>query len=484
MKKTVHSDSSYEKERRLMDAVTNVPDDLISEAEYPDFGKKNGRGKNAASILRPAGKWRRITAAACAVLFLGAGIFLAVRTALPPLSGSSSAAPLVQVSMPDTYEFSDFDTERRIREANPVSEDFTEAIRNFSYETASSLLSRSRDNLNYSPLSLYYALALTASGAGGETQEELLSLLGMDNAEDLSLQCGNLYRLLYLENEIGSQKIASSLWMDDSIRLKQGFLENAARNFYAESFSMDLQAQETAEAMAHWIAGQTEGTLTPSFTPDSQSVLSILNTVYFHDEWVTRFSESRTEPDSFYLADGSSVSCDFMNQTFGSASFSVGNGFTRASLGLKNGGRMIFILPDETISPQELAATPERLQEAFEGGEDYSGEVVWQIPKFRFSSAMNLNEMLQAAGIDSAFGGDADFSEITDYDIWISGITQETCIGIDEKGVEASAFTKIDYAGAAMPEGRAEMILNRPFLYGIVSSEGSLLFAGIFETPA
>ena len=71
--------------------------------------------------------------------------------------------------------------------------------------------------------------------------------------------------------------------------------------------------------MAHWIAGQTEGTLTPSFTPDSQSVLSILNTVYFHDEWVTRFSESRTEPDSFYLADGSSVSCDFMNQTFGSA---------------------------------------------------------------------------------------------------------------------------------------------------------------------
>ena len=62
--------------------------------------------------------------------------------------------------------------------------------------------------------------------------------------------------------------------------------------------------------------------------------------------------------------------------------------------------------------------------------------------------------------------------------------TQETCIGIDENGVEASAFTKIDYAGAAMPEGRAEMILNRPFLYGIASSEGSLLFAGIFETPA
>ena len=58
-----------------------------------------------------------------------------------------------------------------------------------------------------------------------------------------------------------------------------------------------------------------------------------------------------------------------------------------------------------------------------------------QIPKFRFSSAMNLNEMLQAAGIDSAFGGDADFSEITDYDIWISGITQRKPVSASMKRV-------------------------------------------------
>ena len=66
---------------------------------------------------------------------------------------------------------------------------------------------------------------------------------------------------------------------------------------------------------------------------------------------------------------------------------------------------------------------------------------------------------------------------------FISGINQETHIAIDENGVEASAFTQIDYAGAAMPEGRAEMILNRPFIYAVTTSNGMILFVGICNNP-
>ena len=45
------------------------------------------------------------------------------------------------------------------------------------------------------------------------------------------------------------------------------------------------------------------------------------------------------------------------------------------------------------------------------------------------------------------------------------------------------AFTQIDYAGAAMPEGRAEMILNRPFIYAVTTSNGMILFVGICNNP-
>ncbi|MCI8505989.1 MAG: serpin family protein [Lachnospiraceae bacterium] len=108
---------------------------------------------------------------------------------------------------------------------------------------------------------------------------------------------------------------------------------------------------------------------------------------------------------------------------------------------------MVFILPDEGISPQSLIDTPEKIREVFEGGEEYMGEVVWQIPKFDFTSSLDLKETLNHLGV-------------------------------------TSAFTLIEYAGEAIPNGRADMCLTRPFLYGITGTNGALLFVGICENPS
>lgn len=172
-----------------------------------------------------------------------------------------------------------------------------------------------------------------------------------------------------------------------------------------------------------------------------------------------------------------------MNQAFGSAGFARGESFTRAGLALKNGGQMVFVLPDEGISPCSLLASPEQMREIFEGGKDGYGQVTWKIPRFSFGSALELVDVLKALGVSAAFAADADFTGITDHLAFISDVHQETHIAIDEKGVEASAFTRIDYFGAALPEDRAEMILDRPFLYAITAPGGGLLFVGLCENP-
>ena len=77
--------------------------------------------------------------------------------------------------------------------------------------------------------------------------------------------------------------------------------------------------------------------------------------------------------------------------------------------------------------------------------------------------------------IHSAFRRDADFQNHR-WDFIHIRNKAETCISIDENGVEASAFTNIAYAGSAMPEENAEMMLNRPFVYGIIAPRGTLLF--------
>ena len=383
---------------------------------------------------------------------------------------------------PQRVGFEDYETRGAVREKNTVSDSTISAVKDFSYTTAEQLFSATNANSCYSPISLYYALSLAAVGAGGETQKELLSLLGVSDINTLSTECGKLYRLLYTDNEISKLRIANSLWMDNEmngepIRFKDSYIDNAVRSFYASLFTVDFSDMSAGQAMGQWIRDNTNGTLSADYDVDPEQIMSILNTVYYYDEWVASFNVDKTQAGTFYLEDGSTTICDFMNMIQGSHAFSKGEGYTRSSLNLKDKGQMVFILPDENISIFDLIDSG--IEEMFEGGESNYGEVVWSVPKFGCDSEFKLAGMLKSLGVTSAFNMDADFSGITDHLAFISDITQKTHISVNEKGVEASAFTQIDYAGSSLPQDRAEMILNRPFLYGITTVNGTLLFIGV-----
>ncbi len=379
----------------------------------------------------------------------------------------------------------------RLEEENAIRDETIEAINRFSYNTSVKVLGEVQTNACYSPLSLYYALALAASGADGTTRDELTALLGIGDVADLSQQCGNLYCQLYTvysENEIAKLKIANSLWLDHEVNgrkvaFKDRFLENATANFYASLFTVNFANEEAGEAMGRWISENTEGTITPEFEVNPDQIMNIINTVYFCDEWIDRFYVENTKADTFYLENGDGVTCDFMNITDNS-SFYKGDGYIRSDRQLKGNGMMVFILPDEGTSVNDLLATPEKIQEIFTHGDKKYGKVVWSVPKFEYSSSFSLIDALKELGVKAAFSKeDADFSGMTDQLPYISGVTQETHISIDEKGVEASAYTEIEYVGAGRPEDNAEMILNRPFIYGIKVA-GTLLVVGVCKNPA
>ncbi len=399
-----------------------------------------------------------------------------------------SAFEMVAPVYPAGISFSDFDTMRANREKNPVNEESKKGINQFSYNTAVPILKNVVTNGCYSPLSLYFALSLASSGANGKTREELFALLGASDPDQLLQQNGNLYRLLYTDNEITKLKIANSLWLDNEYRgeevlFKENFAQNAAAYFYSSLFSVDFAKESAGQAMAKWIADNTNNTLKPEFKPDPEQIMSIINTIYFRDEWVDRFDASLTKADTFHLANSTDVTCDFMNLVYSSNTFSKGDGYTRSALNLKSHGSMVFVLPDEGVDLQDLLSSPASLHDLFEGGTQSNGKVTWKIPKFVCNSMLDLVDTLKKLGITSAFEQDADFSGITERQAFISSIIQNTHIAIDEKGVEASAFTKIDYAGAAMPVGQADMILDRPFIYGIFSATSNLLFIGICGNP-
>ena len=392
------------------------------------------------------------------------------------------------VVYPKAYAFEDYNSRVKLRNENPVDKEFIQAMKGFTYNTASEILKNADGNSNYSPASLYFALALATTGAKEETRAELLNLLGVDDVKTLSEQSGNYYRRLFKDNEIGQLKIANSIWMDDyvmdqPVEFHQEFIDSAVEDFYAEIFLVDFSKKEAGKKMGEWVASKTKGTLSPSFEVDTEQILSIINTIYFHDQWVDRFNSSLTKEDIFTLSDGKEVTANFMNEAYSASGFSRGEGYIRAGRSLKNGGEMVFILPDEGVTPRDFISSPLSLKEAFEGGKQYFGEVEWKVPKFSFKDSFDLTDAIKTLGVNRAFSKDANFTGMTDQFALISDIKQKSHIAIDEDGVTASSFTQIVADGEGLPEDRAEMILDRPFLYGIKSENGLLLFVGIVENP-
>ena len=390
------------------------------------------------------------------------------------------------IQYPKKISYNDHNEKNKIIKDNPVSDYFIDALNEFSYVTTSAILCNETENINYSPVSLYFTLALASTGANGETKDELLTLLNMKDRdiEFLSTQCGNLFRTMYSDNTVGKLKLANSIWMQNGINFKDSFINNAANEFYASLFNIDFSNKDDIDKISKWISDNTNGLLSPKLATNPELLMSIINTVYFKDEWATEFDVNNTKKDIFYLEDDNEISYDFMNKTYGSISFIKGENFTRSDIGLKNSKKMIFILPNEGIKASELLSSSEQIKKLFDTSRNEYGKVIFQIPKFSFKSEIDLKDTLIDLGIKSLFTIKADFSQMTDNPIFTSNIEQQTCISIDEKGVEASAFTKMDMVPTSAPSNNEiKMILNRPFIYAITDNSGAILFIGICNNP-
>lgn len=394
---------------------------------------------------------------------------------------------LTKVEKPKSIREDDWEAKIALREENPLDEAFIEAVNQFSYASAAQVLKENADtaNRNYSPVSLYYALALTAQGAEGNTAEEFREILGMETEDELAAECGKLFRRLYLDSEVSKLRLADSLWLKEGEKFKDGFLRTAGKDFYASLFRVDFTDPETGKAMGRWISDQTNGTLSPEFEPNEYEMLAVINTVYLYDEWKDPFAERANSEALFTLASGEQVTCEYMNREFDFNTYYEGEGYSGTSLRLKNTGSMVLILPDEGVDIGELL-TEEKLRDMFEKRERKSVTADVSLPKFKFEDSMELAEILQEMGMTDAFDMlTADFSGMTQEQVYISKVKQETHLGIDENGAEASAYTVVEVAAGAaemVPE-IYELKYDRPFLFGIVSDIGVPLFLGIVNMP-
>ena len=343
------------------------------------------------------------------------------------------------------------------------------------------------ENRVYSPISLYVALSMLTEMTAGETKQQVMELLSAADSETLRQTVRDLWMSVYLDDGRSVCRLANGAFLRENADVKQEAVDALADWYYASSYRVPMGTEEADRAIAGWLNQQTGGLLseeTGNIRTDADNLLRLYNTIYYKAGWRAAFENGQTKADTFTAADGSEQRADFMHLTETGDVFR-GEGYTAAPKSLKC-GRMVFVLPDEGVTPESLLARDGFLTELT--GEYSMADVVWSVPRFDVKTSVDLKDILKALGVTDAFDGNmADFTPLTDNGAMVNSVMQAARVKIDEEGVEAAAYTEIvanDSSAMIEPPPVVEMNLNRPFLFVIFDGNDVPLFVGTVQTVA
>ena len=372
-----------------------------------------------------------------------------------------------------------------------ISEAFRQSLWAFADKTSASVLTEFQDkNSLYSPISLYYALAMLEAGAANATKRNLRSFMEVSGSLEIGGDLRNLYALMTVDRKNSAEQIANAIWfredlLSDSQKwIKQDWLDQLSNDFYASAFSVDFSKPETAKRMSGWVEAQTKGKIKPDIDVSDPLLLMVLmNTLYFKADWATPFERDHIEKKSFHGVTEEIKDVDFLKQTFRSLEGLIDERFKAIALPLAN-GQIDFILSAEGISPEELMSDRSFLV-SLNDGERRTFDVDLLLPKFSYKTKVDILESMEKLGLKAIVADRPDFSAMFNLDAEVSAITQETFIARDESGVDAAAYTEIQMRFCAFLDDREqiEMTLDRPFIYVISDGAGVPLFVGVVRNP-
>ncbi len=356
------------------------------------------------------------------------------------------------------------------------------------------------ENRVYSPLNIYMALGMLAETAAGETRDQILAALGTTDIEDLRARVDALWKATYVDNGAAKNILAASLWMRDGQDYVPTTIGNLQKKYHASLYSGDMSSAAYSDALRNWINDQTDNLLTDSVKEisfDPATVMALVTTICYRAKWEDEFRQ--TETGKFHAA-GGDVDCTFMKETQDNGIYYWGEHFGAVAKYMDESmpnSDMLFILPDEGVSVDELLTDPEVLKLIYGGSPFENNKTVkihFSVPKFDVKSDIDMAEGLKKLGIVDAWdGAKADFSSLTNVKAFVSEARHSARVQIDEEGVKAVAFSEIMMAGAMLPqEEEIDFVLDRPFLFVIRMTDNCFyggefnmapLFIGIVANP-
>jgi len=347
------------------------------------------------------------------------------------------------------------------------------------------------ENIMISPLSISVALAMAYNGADGDTKKEMEEAMKLNGltTDEINASYKMLISALQSLDEDVVFEIANAIFYADIMEVKSGFLDVNKNVYEAKVERLDFNSPSAVETINNWVAGKTNDKITKiieQLNPLDRMVL--LNAIYFNGIWSNKFDEEGTHKLDFHKSDGSSIEVPMMNK-LEKLDYTANSLFKAIKMPYGNGQyNMVVFLPESGKNSQnvmdELSATNwKNWMNEFEE----TDRVDITMPRFKFAFEAGLNDLLKKMGMQKAFvPEEADFSKISDVELYISAVKHKSFIDVNETGTEAAAVTSITFTTTSIgnePQ-KVPFFVNKPFVFAITENDtDAILFIGEVQNP-
>ena len=344
-------------------------------------------------------------------------------------------------------------------------------------------------NIFLSPLSVSMALGMTYNGANSTTEEAMKQTLkfGDMTDEEINQSYKSLIELLLnLDPEV-QMELANSIWSRLGFPVEEDFINLNKEYFDAEVTVLDFSSAEAVPTINAWVSDKTHGKITEIIdTIPWQTVMYLINALYFKGTWSYEFEKSATKDDNFYLPDGSLKTCKMMSMEESFRYYSTET-FQAVELpyGCGDFAMTIFLPSTDTGIDNFISGLNENNWDAWLSG-FHVRDVNLYMPKFKLEYKIELKNVLSSLGMEIAFDpNQADFTGINPGgELFISKVKHKTYVDVNEEGTEAAAVTAVEIQLTAAPGEPVTMRINRPFFFVIrETNSGAILFMGKIIDP-
>ncbi|KAJ8376521.1 hypothetical protein SKAU_G00071010 [Synaphobranchus kaupii] len=356
-------------------------------------------------------------------------------------------------------------------------------------------------NIFMSPISISTAFAMTKLGACNDTLAQIMNVFEFDTIKEKTSDQVHFFfaklncRLYRKKDETTELVSANRLFGEKSLAFNETYQNISELVYGARMMPLNFKEKPDLSRMTinEWISNKTENRIQdtlPVGALDTNTVLVLVNTIYFKGQWKSKFDKEDVFKDDFFLSDSKTCTVSMMYQE---TKFRYGR-FADDKvqvLELPYKGEditMVLILPFKGTPLSQVAEALELKK--LTGWLDAMKEttVALQMPRFRIEDSFSLKEKLQALGLEDLF--DANKASLPGMvedggnNLYISEAFHKAFLEVNEEGSEAAAATAVVAIGRSINLNRERFIANRPFLLLIRESTiNTIVFMGHVADP-